>query len=614
MLALLRAIRLRLAAPEAAAAGAADTQAALAGAPAPESADTVQPDWVVHPHWPSADQQELPAAHPFRELSAREVPRIEQEEAAVASGFPETGRISGPSAAVGPVPRGPRNPYPAPQPSPPGTSGDASGQPPVTPAKSSGPGSAGPPPSAPATGPAPAADWSEPDPSGWAPGTVPPLPDSARPQPPGRPGTATPPGTTPPGTTPPGTTPPGTTPPPTTGGGTLPGAMAAGTQLPGRLQMPGAVQLPGAQPGYGMPASVPVPPTPVLPGTVPPGGQLPAIGPGATPGQLPTTAPGQLPTTAPGQLPTTAPGQVPTTAPGQVPTTAPGQVPTVSGQVPTAPGRVPIPTLPGQLPAATPGQLPVPAAPGQLPVPAAPGRPPATVPGQLPTPATPGQLPSATPGHLPGGLPGTGPPPGSAPVPPRGDLPLPATPPGNVHPGPVPPRSGTDPARPGSTTPYPPGAGPWVGRNSMSAGPEPISGIPAIGGARIAGAPWKDDLLQGVNPSVPVRMSGPVPPATPRPVTPADGMDPADDALLQQVQRLISTSVSLAGGTEDVAGRLHAALVQAQPALFAKIPGSPLSQTEQLAQALTWLVHNLDRPPALVAGCGMLGAALAECG
>jgi NAD(P)H-flavin reductase/hemoglobin-like flavoprotein len=148
----------------------------------------------------------------------------------------------------------------------------------------------------------------------------------------------------------------------------------------------------------------------------------------------------------------------------------------------------------------------------------------------------------------------------------------------------------------------------------MSAGPEPISGIPAIGGARVAGAPWKDDPLPGVNPFAPVRTAGPVTPVSTRPVTPADGMDPADDALLQQVQRLLSTSVSLAGGTEEVAGRLQAALVQAQPALFAKIPGSPLSQTEQLAQALTWLVHNLDRPPALVAGCGMLGAALAECG
>ena len=108
----------------------------------------------------------------------------------------------------------------------------------------------------------------------------------------------------------------------------------------------------------------------------------------------------------------------------------------------------------------------------------------------------------------------------------------------------------------------------------MSAGPEPISGIPAIGGARVAGAPWKDDPLQGVNPFAPVRPAGPVAPVSTRPVTPADGMNPADDALLQQVQRLLSTSDSMAGGTEDVAGRLRAALLQAQPALFAKIPAA----------------------------------------
>jgi NAD(P)H-flavin reductase/hemoglobin-like flavoprotein len=148
---------------------------------------------------------------------------------------------------------------------------------------------------------------------------------------------------------------------------------------------------------------------------------------------------------------------------------------------------------------------------------------------------------------------------------------------------------------------------------SMSAGPEPISGIPAIGSSRIVGAPWKDDQLQGVTPLAPVRLPGVVPPVT-TPATPADGMNPADDAVLQQVQRLLDTSLTLAGGTEDVAGRLRAALVQAQPALFAKLPGSMVSQTEQLAQALTWLVQNLDRPPVMVAGCGLLGAALAECG
>ncbi|MFG1606215.1 globin [Actinoplanes sp. NPDC049265] len=93
-----------------------------------------------------------------------------------------------------------------------------------------------------------------------------------------------------------------------------------------------------------------------------------------------------------------------------------------------------------------------------------------------------------------------------------------------------------------------------------------------------------------------------------------DGMDPADDAALKEVQRLLSNSLSLAGGTEEVATRLRAALLLAQPQLTATLPGTPLTQREQLAQALAWLVHNLDDPPVLVAGCVQLGGALAECG
>jgi NAD(P)H-flavin reductase/hemoglobin-like flavoprotein len=91
-------------------------------------------------------------------------------------------------------------------------------------------------------------------------------------------------------------------------------------------------------------------------------------------------------------------------------------------------------------------------------------------------------------------------------------------------------------------------------------------------------------------------------------------MDPADDAALREVQRLLGNSLSVAGGPDEVAGRLRAALVQAQPQLSAALPGGPQYQREQLAQALTWLVHHLDQPPALAAGCGLLGAALAECG
>jgi NAD(P)H-flavin reductase/hemoglobin-like flavoprotein len=91
-------------------------------------------------------------------------------------------------------------------------------------------------------------------------------------------------------------------------------------------------------------------------------------------------------------------------------------------------------------------------------------------------------------------------------------------------------------------------------------------------------------------------------------------VDPADAAALHDVQRLLSNSLSLAGGPAEVAGRLRAALLQAQPQLLAALPGNPQSQREQLAAALTWLVHNLDDPPAMAAGCAQLGAALAECG
>jgi NAD(P)H-flavin reductase len=91
-------------------------------------------------------------------------------------------------------------------------------------------------------------------------------------------------------------------------------------------------------------------------------------------------------------------------------------------------------------------------------------------------------------------------------------------------------------------------------------------------------------------------------------------MDPADDAALNEIRRLLGNSLSMAGGPIEVAGRLRAALVQAQPMLFASLPGSPAAQIEQLADGLTWLVHHVDQPPMLVAGFGRLGAALAECG
>ncbi|MEU4220911.1 globin [Actinoplanes sp. NPDC026623] len=144
-------------------------------------------------------------------------------------------------------------------------------------------------------------------------------------------------------------------------------------------------------------------------------------------------------------------------------------------------------------------------------------------------------------------------------------------------------------------------------------GTEPVSPIPGIIGARPPGHHWAGEPVLPVSPFGQVRMPG-VAPVGVRPEPPADGMNPADDVALHQIQRLLGDSLSLAGGPGDVAVRLRAALVQAQPALFARLPGGAGWQVEQLAQALTWLVQNLDQPPQLVAACGRLGAVLAECG
>jgi NAD(P)H-flavin reductase len=91
-------------------------------------------------------------------------------------------------------------------------------------------------------------------------------------------------------------------------------------------------------------------------------------------------------------------------------------------------------------------------------------------------------------------------------------------------------------------------------------------------------------------------------------------MDPADQAALQALRQLLADSLDLAGGARAVAARLRAALAQAEPDLLTALPGSPASQTDQLADALSWLRDHADRPPVLAAGCGRLGGALAECG
>ncbi|MEV6490958.1 flavohemoprotein, partial [Actinoplanes sp. NPDC051633] len=155
------------------------------------------------------------------------------------------------------------------------------------------------------------------------------------------------------------------------------------------------------------------------------------------------------------------------------------------------------------------------------------------------------------------------------------------------------------------------GPTPYQG-GSISTGPVSIDPVP---GLSAVGRPVPGQYPEPVTP-VPHHMPLPGVPkagATP-PTTPADGMNPADDAALREVQRLLSNSLSLAGGSDEVALRLRAALMLARPELITALPGGPQSQREQLARALTWLVHNLDNPPALVAGCVQLGGALAECG
>jgi NAD(P)H-flavin reductase/hemoglobin-like flavoprotein len=171
-------------------------------------------------------------------------------------------------------------------------------------------------------------------------------------------------------------------------------------------------------------------------------------------------------------------------------------------------------------------------------------------------------------------------------------------------------RARTDPA---ATRPS------WADRDH-SAGTSPIGAIHPLGGP-LSGVPAVPPVpgahpprLPGIETPLVARPAPSSPVAPPKAATPADGMDPADDALLRETQRLLSTSLTFAGGPFEVAERFRAALLQAHPTLIAALPGGPRIQTEQLAQALTWLVHHLDHPPVLVDGCGRLGAALAECG
>jgi NAD(P)H-flavin reductase/hemoglobin-like flavoprotein len=250
--------------------------------------------------------------------------------------------------------------------------------------------------------------------------------------------------------------------------------------------------------------------------------------------------------------------------------------------------------------------LPVPPVPEEAPPVAPPwtaGRPPSTRTGMPPV------IPSAP-------LPGIAPPPG-APVPPAAHAnPQPANPstapgPGGASPGALVPHELLADAVPWTASAIRPVHGPTPHHGgAISTGPvsvDPVPGLSAVG-RPVPG--------QYPEPVTPVPHAAPLPgvPKVGSSLPAADGMNPADDAALREVQRLLSNSLTIAGGADEVGLRLRAALMLARPELMAALPGSPQSQREQLAQALTWLVHNLGDPPVLVAGCVQLGAALAECG
>jgi NAD(P)H-flavin reductase/hemoglobin-like flavoprotein len=145
-------------------------------------------------------------------------------------------------------------------------------------------------------------------------------------------------------------------------------------------------------------------------------------------------------------------------------------------------------------------------------------------------------------------------------------------------------------------------------------GPISATGLTGVSGiGAIPGGPTTPRITRPGDPvpTAPARPPGHVPGAGA--TAPIDGMDPADQAALVELRRLLVDSLTLAGAGA-VAARLRAALAQAEPDLLTALPGSSAGQTEQLADALLWLADHADQPPALAAGCRQLGAALAECG
>jgi NAD(P)H-flavin reductase/hemoglobin-like flavoprotein len=293
------------------------------------------------------------------------------------------------------------------------------------------------------------------------------------------------------------------------------------------------------------------------------------------------------------------PGGAPSRGTPGTPPSSPAVTPGGTGPAAPAPAGTPVP--PG---------APVPAVPGSTPAgtPLAgdPTHPPA---GDLRPP--PANLPAR---YVPGGLvmPATPAVPATPPVPAT-----PATPPASAVP-PAPPVPATPPHRVPAWTPLPHHTASAI--TPITGASFPVGGVPGLARVeRPVPGQHPEPPNPGLRPAAPPATPGVVPPARlgpPGPLLPlpADGMDPADDAALRDVQRLLGSSLALAGGVEEVAERLRAAVLQAQPQLLAALPGNPHWQREQMAQALTWLVQHLDQPPAVASGCAQLGVALAECG
>ncbi|MFI5838156.1 hypothetical protein ACIA8K_00350 [Catenuloplanes sp. NPDC051500] len=279
-----------------------------------------------------------------------------------------------------------------------------------------------------------------------------------------------------------------------------------------------------------------------------------AFPPGPTVPFPPTTAP-----PGPGGRPfQPVPGSPPPTIPGS--TAPPGTVPGGPAGPPT--------TIPGALPTTIPG----------VPAPTIPGAPAPSIPG-VPAPVVPGAQAPVVPGTQAPSIPGT-----QVPVP---GVPVPAIP-GAFIPGP--PSGAPDCPYPENTAPA--GAPP---PRTAGGGPLPYAfGIPS----------WEA--------VVPIRVSPQRPAAGPG--APVDGFRPGEESALHALQTRLRESLQLVGSMDDAVHLLDDHLFTARPELRPLFPPSADVHRQQLHDALTWLVDNLDRPQVLAAGCGQLGPVLREFG